>query len=264
MVDARFSKDRFDVSDLVALMALLRSENGCPWDREQTHASIRKNLIEETYEVIDALDREDVSDMREELGDLLLQIVFHTQMETEAGHFDLEDVTTELCQKLIVRHPHIFSDVQADNSDQVLANWDRIKKETKQQKTFTDTLTAVPASLPALMRAEKVQKRAARAGMDFASASDVAEKLLEEAAELKEAISSGESEAVAEELGDLFFAACNLARFTGNDSEEVLTRATEKFIRRFQRVEELADKQPDKLSPEQLDLLWEQAKSEGV
>ena len=151
MVDARFSKDRFDVSDLVALMALLRSENGCPWDREQTHASIRKNLIEETYEVIDAIDREDVADMREELGDLLLQIVFHTQMETEIGHFDLEDVTTELCQKLIIRHPHIFSDVQADNSDQVLANWDRIKKETKQQKTFTDTLTAVPASLPALM-----------------------------------------------------------------------------------------------------------------
>ena len=264
MVDARFSKDRFDVSDLVALMALLRSENGCPWDREQTHASIRKNLIEETYEVIDALDREDVSDMREELGDLLLQIVFHTQMETEAGHFDLEDVTTELCQKLIIRHPHIFSDVQADNSDQVLANWDRIKKETKQQKTFTDTLTAVPASLPALMRAEKVQKRAARAGMDFASASDVAEKLLEEASELKEAISSGKSEAVAEELGDLFFAACNLARFTENDSEEVLTRATEKFIRRFQRVEELAHNQPDKLSPAELDLLWEQAKSEGV
>ena len=263
-VESLLKKESYNCDDLREIMEILRGEGGCPWDREQDHKSIRNNFIEEVYEFIEGVDTDDNAIMKEELGDVLLQVVFHARISEEAGDFNLDDVADGICKKLILRHPHIFSDVQADNSDQVLANWDRIKKETKQQKTFTDTLTAVPASLPALMRAEKVQKRAARAGMDFASASDVAEKLLEEAAELKEAISSGESEAVAEELGDLFFAACNLARFTGNDSEEVLTHATEKCIRRFQRVEELADKQPDKLSPQQLDLLWEQAKNEGV
>ena len=149
-------KEKYDVNDLVSIMKLLRSENGCPWDREQTHESIRKNFIEETYEVVEAIDKKDTALLREELGDVLLQVVFHSQMEAEKNSFDFSDVADEVCKKLIVRHPHIFSDVKADNSDQVLKNWDMINKETKGQETFAQTLESVPKVLPALMRAQKV------------------------------------------------------------------------------------------------------------
>ena len=257
------SKEKYKMEDLLEIMRLLRSENGCPWDREQTHHSIRKNLIEETYEAAEAIDREDPVLLQEELGDVLLQVVFHTRMEEEAGNFCFDDVTDGICRKLILRHPHIFSDVIANTADEVLANWDKIKKEEKGQQTAADTLLAVSSALPALMRAQKVQHRAARAGFDYDNAEQAAADLSSELAELKEAIAAKDSGHIAEELGDLLFAAVNVARFTKNDSEEAMTRATEKFIRRFTLVEQLAKEQGIDLqnaSSDTLNKLWADAK----
>lgn len=257
-------KEKYDVNDLVSIMKLLRSENGCPWDREQTHESIRKNFIEETYEVVEAIDKKDTALLREELGDVLLQVVFHSQMEAEKNSFDFSDVADEVCKKLIVRHPHIFSDVKADNSDQVLKNWDMIKKETKGQETFAQTLESVPKVLPALMRAQKVAQRAARAGFDYPDADSALRDLKSEAAELSQAFDNDDSANIIEELGDLMFSCANLARKLGADSEEVLTAATEKFINRFKIAEDIAaenKKTLDKLSADELDALWKQAKT---
>lgn len=257
-------KEKYNVDDLVSIMKLLRSENGCPWDREQTHESIRKNFIEETYEAVEAIDKKDTALLREELGDVLLQVVFHAQMEAEKNSFDFSDVADEVCKKLIIRHPHIFSDVKADNSDQVLKNWDMIKKETKGQETFTQTLESVPKVLPALMRAQKVAQRAARAGFDYPDADSALCDLKSEAEELSQAFEKNDSANILEELGDLMFSCANLARKLGADSEEVLTAATEKFINRFKIAEDIAaesEKTLDKLSADELDALWKQAKT---
>lgn len=257
------SKENYGIDDLVEIMRLLRSENGCPWDKEQTHRSIRKNLIEETYEAVEAIDREDTELLKEELGDVLLQVVFHARMEEETGNFNFNDVADGICKKLILRHPHIFSNVIADNSEQVLVNWDKIKKEEKGQQTAADTLLAVSTALPALMRAQKVQQRAARVGFDYDNREQAISDLSSELAELKEAIVAGNQEHVEEELGALIFAAVNVARFTKTDSEEALTSATEKFIRRFTKVEQLAaEKNIDmqNASLEVLNRLWAAAK----
>lgn len=256
-------KEQYNVNDLLKIMKLLRSENGCPWDREQTHQSIRKNLIEETYEAVEAIDCEDTELLKEELGDVLLQVVFHTQMEIEQGHFDFDDVADGVCKKLILRHPHIFSTVVANTADEVLANWDRIKKQEKGQETATDTLCSVSTALPALMRAQKVQQRAARAGFDYDNLTQAMADLDSEVVELKEALASNTLEAVKEELGDLIFAAVNVARFSQFDTEEALTVSTEKFIQRFRRVEELAKAENldmQTASLEELDELWNRAK----
>ena len=170
----RLIKDKYGFRDLVDIMALLRSENGCPWDRVQTHESIRKNFIEETYEVAEAIDNKDVANLREELGDVLLQVVFHTQMEREAGRFDMDDVITEVCEKLVVRHPHIFGEVSADTPEKVLDNWEEIKMRTKGQTDGKKRLEDVPKSLPALMRSYKVVKRAEKAGADLGAPESVA------------------------------------------------------------------------------------------
>ena len=158
------NKERYTVSDLVEIMALLRAEDGCPWDREQTHESIRSNFIEETYEVIEAIDTADAALLREELGDVLLQVVFHARISEEAGDFTFDDVADEICRKLVIRHPHIFADVEADTTEKVLTNWDQIKAETKHRDTLADTLNSVPRTLPSLMRAAKIAKKAAKAG----------------------------------------------------------------------------------------------------
>lgn len=158
------NKEKYTVDDLVAIMALLRAEDGCPWDREQTHESIRSNFIEETYEVIEAIDTANAPLLREELGDVLLQVVFHARISEESGDFSFDDVADEVCRKLVIRHPHIFADVEADTTDKVLTNWDKIKAETKAQKTVSDTLNSVSRSLPSLMRATKIAKKAAKAG----------------------------------------------------------------------------------------------------
>ncbi len=256
-------KENYNIEDLVGIMALLRGENGCPWDKEQSHTSIRNNLLEEAYETADAIDRLDDTDMVEELGDLLLQIVFHCRMAEERGAYDLNKVADGICKKLIYRHPHIFSDVKVDTADEVLNNWDKLKVKEKNMQSYSDTLKAVPKAFPAALRAQKVQKRAAKAGYDFVSLTDTVAKLEEEVAELKEAIATGSTEA-ANELGDLLFSAVNIARHLKTDAEEQLAASTERFIERFSAAEQealalgfdLAD-----LTNEKRDELWESAKS---
>lgn len=254
-------KEKYDFNDLCLLAELLRAEGGCPWDREQTHKSIRKDIIEETYEVIEAIDKEDPYLMREELGDLLWQIVFHAQLEHEEGRADMSDIIHDICAKLVHRHPHVFGNVVAATSDVVLSNWEKIKTAEKQRNTVTSKLESVPPALPALMRAQKVGKRAPF--FDFPDADSVLVKLEEETRELKEAISSGDNESIDEEFGDILFTAVSLARKLGLDAEESLTRATEKFITRFSRLEQevIKDgKDVTTLSMDELDAVWDRIK----
>jgi len=256
-------KDHYSIGDLLDIVRLLRGEGGCPWDREQTHKSIRSDLIEECSEVIEAIDLEDTALLREELGDVLLQVVFHSRIEEETGHFKFDDVCDEVCKKLIVRHPHVFGDVLAENTDQVLKNWDAIKMKTKGQETYTDTLNSVAKSLPALMRAQKVGKRAMRAGMDFRCAEDAIKCIADEKAELDKAVAAGDKENIEEELGDVLFSCVNAARHLGVDAEQALKNSTEKFIKRFAATEKLVseDKLDMKDLPiEELDVYWAKAK----
>ena len=256
-------KETYSVEDLVGIMQLLRGENGCPWDKEQTHTSIRNNLLEEAYETADAIDRLDDTDMAEELGDLLLQIVFHCQMAKERGAYDLDKVADGICKKLVYRHPHIFSNVVVNNSDEVLDNWDKLKNKEKQMQSFSDTLKAVPKAFPACLRAQKVQKRATKAGYDFKTLQDTVLKIEEELAELKHALSQNDFESASDELGDLLFSVINTARFLKTDAEQKLNSTTERFINRFSKAEELAAKQNknlSELSEDELDVLWKQAK----
>lgn len=258
-------KDHYTVADLVELVALLRSPEGCPWDREQTHESVRREFLEETCEVIEAIDQQDSDHLKEELGDVLLQVVFHTQMEREAGRFQLDDVADGICKKLLYRHPHVFGQVQVSDTKQVLDNWDKLKRKEKNQQTHTDALQAVARSLPAIWRAEKVQKKAAKAGFDWPDAAGPMDKLSEELEELKQAVAQGTN--VEEELGDLLFAAVNLSRHLAVDGEMTLNAATDKFIRRFAAVEQLAAEQNrtmEQLSPQELDKLWNQVKQQGL
>lgn len=256
-------KNNYEFDDLVKIMEILRSQNGCPWDKEQTHDSIRNNFLEEVYEVLDAIDRDDKTDLKEELGDVLLQVVFHTQIEKEQNGFDLSDVADGICKKLILRHPHIFGEVKADTSEKVLDNWDKIKMQEKGQKSYTDTLKSVPNAFPALMRATKVQKRAAKANFDWDDIYEPLMKIGEELSELEEAIENGCMMSVSEELGDLLFSVVNVSRFLKLDCEETLNRATDKFIDRFQKVEEECinrgvDMKASTL--EELDKIWEEVK----
>ena len=257
-------KERYNVNDLIEIVKILRGNDGCPWDKVQTHKTIKKDFIEEVYEVLEAIDKDSPEMMREELGDVLLQVVFHIVIENEQGHFDLEDVTTELCEKLIVRHPHVFGNVEADSVDKVLKNWDAIKKETKGQETFTDTLKSVPKNFPALMRAQKLGKRSSRARTDFqcdidgvAQASDCVN---DEVAFLNEVLKNGDNEEVQKRaLGDLLFACCNMARAMGFDAEEALSEANDRYIDRFEKAENEArrkGKDMSSLSINELDALW--------
>ena len=248
----------YTFEDLVTVVELLRSEGGCPWDMEQTHKSIRNDFIEETYEVIEAIDTEDPVLLREELGDVLLQVVFHARIEQEKDVFGMEEVSNDICAKLIHRHPHVFGTVEVENSAEVLKNWEAIKGEEKQRVTMTDKLRAIPPMYPALMRAQKVGKKAAC--FDFGSAEEVYAKLDEEIAEVKAAAASGNQEAVAEELGDLLLTVTSLARKLGVKSEEALFHATNKFIDRFERVENavtLAGKDMETLTMAELDAIWD-------
>lgn len=256
-------KQSYNFYDLVEIMKLLRSEDGCPWDKEQTHHSIKKNFIEETYEVIEAINKEDNDLLKEELGDVLLQVVFHAQMETEQGNFDIDNVANDICKKLIERHPHIFGNVIANNTETVLSNWDEIKLKSKGQKSQSDSMLSVPIELPALMRSTKVQEKAAKVGFDWKNIDGALDKLSEEIDELKEAIESKDDASCFEELGDVLFSAANVSRFLSCDAEEALTSATDKFIRRFTIVEKLAkDRNVDIKSSSMnvLDELWDEAK----
>ncbi len=262
MVDFEF-KEKYNIDDFIEIMKILRRPGGCPWDIEQTHESIKKNLIEETYEVIEAINKQDTDLLREELGDLLMQVVFHTVMEEEKGAFDFDDVVDEVSKKLIIRHPHVFGDVNADTVDEVLANWDAIKKRTKNQKSVSESMLSVPVELPALMRASKIQKKAADVGFDWDDCSGAVDKLYEEADELKAAIQNGDGENAEEELGDLLFSAVNVSRFIHADPEESLTKASNKFLNRFTLVEKLAGERNIDMktaSLEELDSLWDEVK----
>lgn len=248
----------YTFEDLVTVVELLRSEGGCPWDMEQTHKSIRNDFIEETYEVIEAIDTEDPVLLREELGDVLLQVVFHARIEQEKDVFGMEEVSNDICAKLIHRHPHVFGTVEVENSAEVLKNWEAIKGEEKQRVTITDKLRAIPPMYPALMRAQKVGKKAAC--FDFGSADEVYRKLDEEIAEVKAAAASGDQTAVEEELGDLLLTVTSLARKLGVKSEEALYHATNKFIDRFERVENAvldAGKDMETLTMAELDEIWD-------
>lgn len=261
--DFEFKKN-YDVHDLVKIVGILRAPGGCPWDREQSHKTIRRDFLEETYEVIEAINKEDTELLKEELGDVLLQVVFHAQIETENGVFDFNDVADGICKKMIERHPHVFADASAETSEQVLENWDTIKKRTKKQKTQTESMLSVPREFPALMRADKVQKKAAKAGFDWDSADGVFDKVTEELGELKEAYKNGSAAQVFEELGDLLFSVVNVSRFVGADSEESLAAATDKFIERFSKVEKMAGERGiDMKSADlaELDRLWDIAKA---
>ena len=257
------SKERYGIDDLVLVMELLRSEGGCPWDMEQTHKSIRKDFIEETYEVIEAIDNDDPVLLREELGDVLLQVAFHSQIEREEGRFDIYDVANDVCAKLIHRHPHVFGEVKVENSDEVLVNWDKIKGVEKNRETLTDKLRAIPPMLPALMRAQKVGKKAAF--FDFDTAEAVIAKLYEEIEEIREALKNGSQGDVDEEIGDLLLTVTSLARKAKTDSELALTNATNKFIDRFEKVEKIVismGKTVEELSMPELDAIWDSIKHE--
>ena len=254
----------YTFEDLVTVVEILRSEGGCPWDMEQTHKSIRNDFIEETYEVIEAIDTEDPVLLREELGDVLLQVVFHARIEEEQDVFGMEEVSNDICAKLIHRHPHVFGTVEVANSAEVLKNWDAIKGEEKQRITMTDKLRAIPPMYPALMRAQKVGKKAAC--FDFGSADEVYAKLDEEIAEVKAAAASGDQAAVEEELGDLLLTVTSLARKLGVKSEEALFHATNKFIDRFEKVENAviaAGKDMESLTMAELDAIWDSIKHEA-
>lgn len=231
-------KEKYTIEDLMEIMRILRGENGCPWDKVQTHQSIKKSLIEECYEAIDALDKEDWGAFANELGDVLLQVVFHSCIAEEKGEFKFDDVLYELCTKLITRHTHVFGGDSAASSEEALSNWEKNKKREKGLASFTEMIDDVPHGLPALMRAQKVQKKAASAGFDWENEDGVWDKLREEERELAGAQTE---EKICEEMGDLLFTAVNLGRHKGVDCETALAAATAKFSGRFAAMEKLAN-----------------------
>ena len=260
-------KDKYDINDLLEIMSLLRSPGGCPWDAEQTHESIRNSLIEETYEVIEAINKNDRELLLEELGDVLLQVVFHAQMEKEKQSFDFSDVCDGICKKLVERHPHVFGSVNVENTDEVLKNWDDIKRKSKGQKTQGSAMEKIPKELPALMRAEKIQSKAKKVGFDWPEIGGALDALESEIKELKEAMQSGIYDEIENEMGDVLFSCVNVARFLDVDSELALTRSNEKFITRFLEVERLAAERGINMKEktiEELDELWNQAKINSV
>ena len=252
---------RFGYSDFDELMRRLRADDGCEWDRAQTHESIRINLIEEAYELVDAIDSRDADNIREECGDVLMQAVFHTLIAEKEGEFDSYDMLTELCRKLIDRHTHIFGNNHANNPDEALAFWNEAKKKEKKYASTADSMDRVPKNLPALLYAEKLQKRARKSGFDWDDVSGALEKIAEETRELEDADDAHR----AEEGGDLLFAVVNALRLYGIEPEMALKEASAKFLRRFTRLEQLVGetgKPMTEYSLDELDAFWEKVKQE--
>ena len=217
-------KDKYDINDLLEIMRILRAPGGCPWDIVQTHESIKSSLIEETYEAVEAINKQNADMLLEELGDVLLQVVFHARIEEEAGSFSFGDVCDGICKKLIIRHPHVFGDVEADTPDEVLTNWDAIKRKTKHQDTYKEAMQAVPREFPALMRSVKLQHKAAKAGIGATDLSDAIAKV-KDAAALNEVTSAS--------IGELLFAICGLADIAKIDAEDALSSANDRFLDEF-------------------------------
>ena len=235
-------KESYDLRDFIALIDYLRSPKGCPWDREQTHESIRRNVLEEAYEVCEAIDEGSPEHLCEELGDLLMQVILHASMAKDEGAFDMDAIADMACKKLVHRHPHVFGAVAADTPEKVLENWDAIKRADRAQQTAASAMDGVSHGLPGLMRSEKIQNKAAKLGFDWPAVGGAMDKLREEVGELQEGIDAGDVENIKEELGDVLFSAVNVARFYKLDSEELMHAACGKFIRRFRYVEEGAAK----------------------
>ncbi|MGI6157951.1 MAG: nucleoside triphosphate pyrophosphohydrolase [Saccharofermentanales bacterium] len=257
-------KDHYTVDELLAIMAYLRSDRGCPWDRAQTHESVQGNLLEEAYEGVDAIQSGDPDKLCEELGDILMQVVFHAQMADEAGRFAFEDVVDGICRKLISRHSHLFGDDVATTPDAVLATWEKNKRKEKGQTTTSEALADVPRAMPALTRAFKLQKKAANVGFDWPNVDGSKAKIIEETRELFEAIDQGEATHIREEAGDLLFAVVNTLRILHVDPEAALTGCSEKFIRRFRAMEALALERGDAIEGmtlEEMDRLWDAVKA---
>lgn len=252
-----------DIYDLINIIDILRGENGCPWDREQTYDSIKGAIIEESYEVYDAIINKDDNALIEELGDVLLQVVFHSSIGKEEGYFNFGDVIQGICDKMIYRHPHVFGDTNAENSKEVLNNWDELKKKEKNFNTLTDELRGIAKSLPALVRATKVQNKVKKVGFDFSDVNEAMKKVEEELNEVLSVYKSENKAKITEEVGDLIFSCVNICRFLEIDPEEALGLTIDKFINRFNYIEESArDKKSniDKITVEEMNILWEEAK----
>lgn len=255
----------YDLTPLVEVMEILRAPGGCPWDIEQTHGSLKQYLVEEVYEVLEAIDAGDLDKLCDELGDLLLQIVFHARIAEENGDFAVQDVIQKVTEKMVRRHPHVFGETSADTTDAVMANWERIKKTETAGKNRISLLDGVPVGLPSLLRAYKLQGKAAKVGFDWEDIDDVWKKVAEETAEFKAACTQKDGDAKEDEMGDLLFSLVNVARFAGVEPETALHRANNKFIRRFQMMEELATTQSLKLEQLtlcELEAIWRKVKEQ--
>jgi tetrapyrrole methylase family protein / MazG family protein len=254
-------KRSFD--DLVRLMTRLRGPEGCPWDRQQTLPDLKPFVIEEAYEVVDAIDRDDRRALLEEVGDLLLESVFIAEMTREEGTFDIYDSITAIHDKLVRRHPHVFADVEAGDAEQVLVNWEKLKNEERKAENKS-VLSGVPRALPALLKASRLTEKAARVGFDWRRAEDVLDKLDEETRELRDAVANGDAKHIEEEIGDLLFTLANIARKMSVNPEEALQSTSRKFMRRFESMESAVrsrGKNIDDLTLEEMDKLWDEAKA---
>jgi len=255
------TKRSFD--ELVSLMTTLRGPNGCPWDRKQTLESLKPFIVEESYEVVDAIDRGDRAALAEELGDFLLQAVFVAEITRAEGSFDIDDVITAIHDKLVRRHPHVFGEVEAKDAEQVLVNWEKLKNEERKAENKS-VLAGVPQSLPALLKASRLTEKAARVGFDWRRAEDVLAKIDEEVGELREAVASDDGQSIHDEIGDLLFSITNIARKLEVNAEEALQSANRKFLRRFESMERAVRSEGrnlDQLTLEQMDALWDEAKA---
>ncbi len=243
---------------LVDIVATLRSENGCQWDREQTHKSLRPNMLEEAYEAVDAIDDGDIGNLREELGDVLLQVVLHSQIAKDNNEFNIEDVAQELSEKLIHRHPHVFGNTKVNSTKDILDNWDKLKKE---EKTYRKSiLDGVSKSQSALMAAQKISKKVVKVGFEWDSVDSLKKCIQSEYAEFEEAVQSADKDKMEDEMGDILFATVNLARWHKIDAEQALLRANKKFTKRFKKMEEIAVKPLEDYSFDEFNDLWKQAK----
>jgi len=260
-------KEKYTFEDLTDLMAKLRSEDGCPWDREQTHESLKRYMVEETYEALEAIEAGDDAMIKEELGDVLLQVVFHSQIANEENRFDSGDVIDGICRKLIERHTHVFGEDIASNPEEVLKNWDKIKNKSKGLNSHTEKIMKIPKTYPALLRSLKIQEKAAKAGFDWDEADGAIEKTMEEITEFMNACMSGDKKAIREEMGDLFFSLVNVCRFLEIEPEITLNETSDKFIRRFKFIEDECKKAGlvmEDMTLNELDSYWDKAKEAGL
>ena len=258
-------KEKYGLEDFIRLIDVLRGPGGCPWDIKQTHESLKHNVVEEAWEVVDAINEGSEAHLREELGDLLMQVIFHASISKEHGGFTLDDISDEAVKKLVHRHPHVFGSVKADTPDEVLTNWDAIKRADRGQQSAASAMDGIPRGLPGLMRSEKIQSKAAKYGFDWPDVSGAMDKLREETSELQEGIDAGDIENIKEEIGDALFSVVNVARFYKLDTEECMHAACEKFIRRFRYLEEGAAREGLRLEDMtlgQMERIYQEARHE--